>query len=108
MIWFLGVVIVLIVGVTVVVAFGRGGAMRPVYEDRPDALVPADAPVTGAALRSVRFTVGFRGYRTDEVDALLARLAEQLEDADQPDRTDRLDRAAGRVDQARDVGEHRP
>jgi DivIVA domain-containing protein len=46
----------------------------------PDALVPIDGPMTGPALRSVRFSVGFRGYRMDEVDALLARLAEQLDE----------------------------
>jgi DivIVA domain-containing protein len=79
-IWFLGVLLVLVVGVAVAVAFGRGDAMRPVYGDRPDSLVPADSPLTGSALRSVRFSVGLRGYRMDEVDALLARLAEQLDE----------------------------
>jgi DivIVA domain-containing protein len=77
-IWFLGIVLVLVVGGCVVVALGRGGA-RPVYDDRPDVLVPADEALTGATLRSVRFSVGVRGYRMDEVDALLARLAEQLD-----------------------------
>jgi DivIVA domain-containing protein len=87
-IWFLGIVLVLVVGGCVVVAAGRGGFLRPVYEDRPDVLVPADEPLTGAALRSVRFTVGLRGYRMDEVDALLARLAEQLDqDRDVEDRS---------------------
>lgn len=81
MIWFLGVVIVLVVGATVVVAVGRGGSMQPVYDDRPDVLVPAGVPLTGSDLRSVRFSVGLRGYRMDEVDALLARLAEQLDEA---------------------------
>ncbi|HEX2177581.1 MAG TPA: DivIVA domain-containing protein [Nocardioidaceae bacterium] len=80
MVWFLGVVIVLVVGAAVVVALGRGGAMRPVYDDRPDALVPADRPLGGEALRTVRFSVGLRGYRMDEVDALLARLADQLDE----------------------------
>jgi len=87
-IWFLGIVLVLVVGGGVVVAVGRGGFLRPVYEDRPDVLVPADEPLTGATLRSVRFTVGLRGYRMDEVDGLLARLAEQLDqDRDVEDRS---------------------
>jgi DivIVA domain-containing protein len=77
--WFLGVLIVVVVGGAVVVALGRGGRMRPVYDDRPDALLPADGELGGSAVRSVRFSVGFRGYRMDEVDALLARLAEQLD-----------------------------
>ena len=79
MTWFLGVLIVLVAGGAVVVALGRGGGLRPVYDDRPDSLVPADGPLDGSALRSVRFSVGLRGYRMDEVDALLARLAEQLD-----------------------------
>lgn len=80
MIWFLCIVLVLVVGGCVAVALaGRGGALRPVYDDRPDVLVPADEPLSGATLRSVRFSVGLRGYRMDEVDALLARLAEQLD-----------------------------
>ncbi|MDQ4006887.1 MAG: DivIVA domain-containing protein [Actinomycetota bacterium] len=88
MIWFLGVVIVLVVGATVVVALGHGGGLQPVYDDRPDVLVPAEGPLTGSALRSVRFSLGFRGYRMDEVDALLARLAEQLdEEHDAEDRS---------------------
>jgi DivIVA domain-containing protein len=78
-VWFLGVLVVLVIGATVVVAAGRGGEMRPVYDDRPDLLVP-DAPLTGDVLRSVRFSVAVRGYRMDEVDALLARLADQLDD----------------------------
>ena len=71
---------VLVVGGAVAVALGRGGGMRPAYDDRPDALVPADGPLDGSALRSVRFSVGLRGYRMDEVDALLARLADQLDE----------------------------
>jgi DivIVA domain-containing protein len=96
-VWFLGIVIVLVVGAAVVVATGRGGGMAPAYDDRADVLVPSGAPVTGDTLRSVRFSVGLRGYRMDEVDALLARLAYQLDEegADRReqhgDRTDRPD-----------------
>jgi DivIVA domain-containing protein len=79
-VWLLGILVVLVLGAAVVVAAGRGGAMRPAYDDRPDALVPAGSPLTGADLRAVRFSVGLRGYRMDEVDALLARLADQLDD----------------------------
>ena len=79
MVWFLGVLVVLVIGATVVVAVGRGGEMRAVYDDRPDQLLP-DAPLTADVLRSVRFSVAVRGYRMDEVDSLLARLADQLDD----------------------------
>ncbi|MDQ4084921.1 MAG: DivIVA domain-containing protein [Actinomycetota bacterium] len=82
MVWFLGILVVLVLGAAVVVGTGRGGALRPAYDDRPDALVPAGSPLTGDDLRSVRFSVGLRGYRMDEVDALLARLADQLDDRD--------------------------
>jgi DivIVA domain-containing protein len=90
-VWFLAVVIVLVVGAAVVVALGRGGAMRQVYDDRPDALVPADRPLSGEAVRTVRFSVGLRGYRTDEVDALLARLADQLDDRRDDQRDEQRD-----------------
>lgn len=79
MIWFLAVVVVLVIGAIVVVAAGRGRAMQPVYDDRPDVLVPAAGPLSASDLRKVRFSVGFRGYRMDEVDALIDRLALQLE-----------------------------
>ncbi|MGH3367386.1 MAG: DivIVA domain-containing protein [Nocardioidaceae bacterium] len=85
MIWFLGVLLVLVVGVLVILMVGRGEAMQRVYDDRPDALVPRDAPISGSDLRSVRFSVGLRGYRMDEVDALLARLSEQLDESRDPE-----------------------
>ncbi len=80
MVWFLGVLVVLVLGAAVVVAAGRGGGMQRVYDDRPDVLVPASGPLTAQDVRNVRFSVGFRGYRMDEVDALLHRLIVQLED----------------------------
>lgn len=78
MMWFFAVLIVLAMGGVAVVAAGRGGSLPPAYPDRPDVLVP-QGPLTGADLRTVRFSLGLRGYRMDEVDALLARLADQLE-----------------------------
>ena len=72
----------------VVVAAGRGAPLAEVYDDRPDALVPTDGPLTGRDLRRVRFSLGFRGYRMSEVDALLERLAGQVDptrDADPKD-----------------------
>jgi DivIVA domain-containing protein len=52
-----------------------------VYDDRPDALVPADGDITASDLRRVRFSLAFRGYRMSEVDALLDRLASEKEQA---------------------------
>ena len=54
--------------------------MRPAYDDRPDARVPADRPLTADDLRRVRFSLAFRGYRMSEVDALLARLAREQDE----------------------------
>ena len=81
MTWFFAVLIVLLMGAIAVVAAGAGGSMAEVYDDRPDARVQAEGPLTGADLRKVRFTTAFRGYRMSEVDALLERLAEELDAA---------------------------
>jgi DivIVA domain-containing protein len=53
--------------------------MAETYDDRPDARVPADGPLTSADLRRVRFSTAFRGYRMSEVDALLDRLAAEMD-----------------------------
>lgn len=79
MTWFFAILVVALLGGVAVVATGRGGSMIESYDDRPDALVPADGPLTASDLRAVRFTTAFRGYRMSEVDALLDRLAADLE-----------------------------
>jgi len=84
--WFFAIVAVVLMGIVAIVATGRGGSMAEVYDDRPDALVPADGPLTPADLRAVRFTTAVRGYRMSEVDALLDRLATELEERQAPDR----------------------
>ena len=85
MMWFFAILIVLALGAIAVVAAGRGTPMSPAYGDSPDALVPADGPVTADDLRRIRFPLAFRGYRMAEVDALLERLAEEREAADRAD-----------------------
>ena len=86
MMWFFAVLVVLALGGIALVAAGRGAPLAPVYDDRPDALVPADGPLHAADLRRVRFSLAFRGYRMSEVDALLEQLATQMGevDADEP------------------------
>jgi DivIVA domain-containing protein len=79
MTWFFAVVVVAVMGGVAVVAAGRGGSMAETYDDRPDARVPADGPLTAQDLRRVRFGTALRGYRMSEVDALLDRLAAELE-----------------------------
>jgi DivIVA domain-containing protein len=79
MTWLFAVIIVAVMGGVAVVAAGHGGAMAETYDDRPDARVPADGPLTSADLRQVRFSTAFRGYRMSEVDALLDRLAAELD-----------------------------
>jgi DivIVA domain-containing protein len=85
MMWFFAVLIVLALGGVAVVAAGTGAPLARVYDDRPDAVVPADGPLTGADLRTVRFSTAVRGYRASEVDALLDRLATQLDGSAPPE-----------------------
>ncbi len=75
--WVFAALIVLAMGGIAMVAAGRGEPMAPAYDDRPDARVPQDRPITADDLRRVRFSLAFRGYRMSEVDALLARLAHE-------------------------------
>lgn len=79
MTWFFAVVVVAVMGGVAVVASGRGGALAEPFDDRPDARVPADRPLSAQDLRTVRFSTAFRGYRMAEVDALLDRLAAELD-----------------------------
>ncbi|GAB2445820.1 hypothetical protein GCM10027062_28470 [Nocardioides hungaricus] len=78
--WLFAILIVLALGGVAVVAAGRGAPLVEVYDDRPDAEVPADGPLRADDLRRVRFSLALRGYRMSEVDALLDRLATQLEE----------------------------
>lgn len=77
--WFFAILVVLAMGGVAMLAAGRGAPLARVYDDRPDALVPAEGPLQGSHLRRVRFSLALRGYRMSEVDALLDRLAAQLE-----------------------------
>ena len=77
--WLFAVLIVLAMGGVAMLAAGRGTPMSEVYDDRPDALVPSDRPIEARDLRTVRFSLAFRGYRMSEVDALLDRLASEQE-----------------------------
>jgi DivIVA domain-containing protein len=78
MTWFVAILVVVVIGGVAVVAAGRGGTMAETYDDRPDARVPADRPLTAADLRGIRFSTALRGYRMSEVDALLDRLAAEM------------------------------
>lgn len=91
MMWLFAILVVLAMGAIAVVAAGRGAPMSVEYDDRPDVLVPAEAPVRAADLRRVRFSLAFRGYRMSEVDALLDRLATQLEVQDHTQLDPQLD-----------------
>lgn len=84
MMWVFAILVVLALGGIAVVASGRGTPLAEVYDDRPDAVVPAHGPLSGDDLRRVRFSLAFRGYRMSEVDALLDRLAIERE-TDQPE-----------------------
>lgn len=79
MTWFLAALIVAIIGAVAVVAAGKGAGLQPADVDQPDLELPADGPITGTDLRTLRFNTAVRGYRMAEVDALLDRLADQLD-----------------------------
>ena len=85
MMWFFAILVVLAMGGIAMVAAGRGTPMSREYDDRPDVLVPRDRTLVGNDLRTVRFSLAFRGYRMSEVDALLDRRAREMEDRDTPD-----------------------
>jgi DivIVA domain-containing protein len=84
MMWLFAVLVVLAMGGVAMFAAGRGAPLAPAYDDRPDALVPADRPIGPEDLRRVRFSIAFRGYRMSEVDALLDRLATEREREKEP------------------------
>ena len=79
MMWVFAVLIVLAMGGIALLAAGRGEPMKPAYDDRPDARVPANRAIGPDDLRRVRFSLALRGYRMSEVDALLSRLAHEQE-----------------------------
>ena len=81
MMWFFAVLVVLAMGGVALLAAGKGAPLAEAYDDRPDAVVPAEGPLTAADLRRVRFSIALRGYRMSEVDALLDRLASEREQA---------------------------
>ena len=83
--WVFAVLIVLAMGGVAMLAAGHGEPMAPAYDDRPDAVVPADRALAAGDLRKVRFSLAFRGYRMAEVDELLRRLAREMEDRDRSD-----------------------
>ncbi len=86
MTWVFAILAVLVLGAVAVVAAGRGTPMSVAYDDRPDAVVPADGPLAADDLRRVRFSLAFRGYRMSEVDELLDRLAAERDLAARPPR----------------------
>ena len=72
----LGVLAVLCVAA--LVAVGRGDSLAEAEPDRSPLgeLPPGD--LRAEDLRSLRFSIAFRGYRMDEVDAVIERLTAQL------------------------------
>ena len=73
-----GVVVVFAVAAA---AVGRGGGLDPVESDLIRPSLP-DGPISADDLDSVRFAVGFRGYRMDKVDDVLNRLGRELTERD--------------------------
>jgi DivIVA domain-containing protein len=79
MMWLFAILVVLAMGGIAMVASGRGTPMARAYDDRPDVVVPRDRELDAGDLRTIRFSLSFRGYRMSEVDSLLDRLAREME-----------------------------
>jgi DivIVA domain-containing protein len=79
MMWLFAILVVLAMGGIALVASGRGTPMARAYDDRPDVVVPRDRELGAGDLRTIRFSLAFRGYRMSEVDSLLDRLAREME-----------------------------
>lgn len=75
-------VAVVVVFAIAAVAAGRGDAMADAVPDRPELVLPEGRLLTRGDLDTLRFSVGFRGYRMDEVDEVLDRVAAELEERD--------------------------
>ncbi|HEY9375686.1 MAG TPA: DivIVA domain-containing protein [Jiangellaceae bacterium] len=75
------VVAVIVVFAVAAVAVGRGGGLAPAAPDLVRPSLP-DGPVSADDVDSVRFAVGFRGYRMDQVDDVLDRLADEITERD--------------------------
>lgn len=72
----LGLILVVLIGATAVVAAGHGEGLGP---PDPDGRPLPDGDLDGDALRGWRFSTSIFGYRMSEVDAVLARLSAQLD-----------------------------
>ena len=79
MMWLFAILVVLAMGGIAMVASGRGTPMAREHDDRPDVVVPRDDEIGPRDLRTIRFSLAFRGYRMSEVDSLLDRLAREME-----------------------------
>ncbi|MFD8263202.1 DivIVA domain-containing protein [Streptomyces griseoluteus] len=86
MLMFLFLVLALAVvvgGVTLAVV--GGGESAPLQDAAPERLqdpLPADRPLHGTDVESLRFPVAARGYRMADVDDALSRLAAELGERD--------------------------
>ena len=62
-----------------VVVFGRSELLPPVQKDHTITFLP-EGPIGGDDLRSVRFSMGVRGYRMAEVDWALEQAAREIDE----------------------------
>ena len=76
--WFVGGLVVVVLGLAAVAGSGLFGSMPPPVHDSPVIELP-DGDLTGTDLRGVQFAVVPRGYSITQVDDLLARLSRQLD-----------------------------
>ena len=82
--WVLWMIAVAILGLAAVAASGRLGEFPATVTDTPRPHLPS-GPISGEALRALRFAVVTRGYSMQQVDELLDRVAGQLESSTTPE-----------------------
>ncbi len=78
MFWFMLIALVVVVGAVALAVLGNGGALPDAEPDRVRTPLPADRPVHPSDLDTLRFAVGWRGYRMEDVDDVLDRVGAEL------------------------------
>ena len=78
MVWVIGILVVVVIGLAVFAGVGRLGEMPDQLDDRPGPDLP-DEQLTGADVRNVKFAVTTRGYVEQDCVDLAHWIADVLD-----------------------------